>query len=508
MSRLVNNLKNSNRYLPYFAFVPACILALAVGAANNLPSVDLPNHLVRYQIIASLIFDASSQFVGEYGIDLIVSPYILWDLVAAGLVQLLGATATAKILNILVLLSLGAGGYFYARAIQRTRGESLVATLFCLYIASGWFFTIGYISYMIGMGYCLGALGCWHIAVRPSEVHLRKQILFSLMVVFAYLTHLSAFVFIGFYVLIDTIVDFYCGRRNWKPRVIPTCVLGMVSIFHLLASKNSSSWYLYQPLTTKIQRIIKPLLRFDDSYDLLFLWLFAATLMVFLLLAIGHKRFKGIEWDFKMLARFSSFFLLFLSLPIGLISAWDVDIRVLPLVYVFAVLSFRIPEGKWTKAVAAFMFIFSTASALHFGKNILAMDTSISQYHKVLAEIPPNSTVLPVRTRGDEKLYSPWSHQNTLYVITTGGKVPYLFSRDRGNPIYHFRDYNVLPAPSEVWYIRNNKEELQKYIDNYDYLIANDPLEVSASIQERLEVVRSNEQGVLYLIKKKKVPTK
>ena len=69
------------------------------------PFQDFPNHLTRATVLADLLFHHGAMFGPMFEFRFIPEPYLLGDLMLAGLVEIFGPTAAGALWNTVVLLS-------------------------------------------------------------------------------------------------------------------------------------------------------------------------------------------------------------------------------------------------------------------------------------------------------------------------------------------------------------------------------------------------------------------
>jgi hypothetical protein len=116
--------------------------------------------------------------------------------------------------------------------------------------------------------------------------------------------------------------------------------------------------------------------------------------------------------------------------------------------------------GYGTLAVRVFALLLVALNLGWIAENLRPLESWMSRYRQVVAAVPAGSRVLPVATRPSVGGLSSTLHTGaTLHAgsyltIDRYALMPYLFSRNRGDPMNYFY-YRARPyMPAEQWYAR------------------------------------------------------
>ena len=160
---------------------------------GNAPLQDLPNHLTRAHIIADLLFNQGQVFGRDYTFQATFAPYLFGDLILAGLDRLLGMSVTACLWIGALLLLMPWSVLFAARSNGLSRDAAAAAALFSLYIATDWFFCLGFMNFQLAIPFVFFAYGWFLRAMRTGSMG--AYLCFSLFTILGYLMHLSGLTF-------------------------------------------------------------------------------------------------------------------------------------------------------------------------------------------------------------------------------------------------------------------------------------------------------------------------
>jgi hypothetical protein len=150
---------------------------------------------------------------------------------------------------------------------------------------------------------------------------------------------------------------------------------------------------------------------------------------------------------------------LYIVLPFEQTEASYIDVRALVLVPFFVVLgllSLPPSTAPSTSRLNAPAICLAAAAAcvnlgylaFHFQKE----SVWLAQYRAIVADIPANSTVLPVSTERKTGNLLRHLHAASFAVIDRHALIPYLFSGDNGSPMKYFRYVHKPYGPDEIWY--------------------------------------------------------
>ncbi|HEY6454170.1 MAG TPA: hypothetical protein VIY90_02705 [Steroidobacteraceae bacterium] len=424
---------------------------------------DYPNHLARACVLADLWFHRGAHFGAAFEFHGIAYPYIVADFLLAPLVQLLGPQGATFAWTALAVLSLPCAMLYYLRATTAPVASRVFIFLIALYLSTDAFFFVGFINFRFSIALTLVAL-----ALAQLLRHRYSPTLFAiycLTVAFGYLMHLAFLVFA--LVGIGTCGLFRLWRRGTTLR--RECIL-------LLPLVASGFWYVISgwlyPITrevipahfvrdglrTKLRQLDWPLIRFNESVDLLF----TAAFALLLLMAVRRQLRWAVvgrvhTWEPALLAL--AFVGLYLALPASVGDPTYIDLRAVPWLPIFAAIwctslftDSSAVNDMGSRVALTGVAVLLVANLGYMCANLSSERAWLWQYRAVLTHIPRSALVLPIYTGVRTPTRRPFLDANAFVVIDRQGVEPYLFSGDQGQPMKYFRYRNRPYAPDKLWY--------------------------------------------------------
>src|SRR5689334_21218989 len=131
------------------------ILAVAyvfiLGTLSPPTLQDYPAHLETAVTMADILFHGGSRFGGMFSYHFLFVPYWLGDLLFAVLVELFGTQVGGASFLALVFLSLPCALLYYMRVTGIAVERRAVLFILSLYLATDWFFLMGFLSFRLGI---------------------------------------------------------------------------------------------------------------------------------------------------------------------------------------------------------------------------------------------------------------------------------------------------------------------------------------------------------------------
>jgi hypothetical protein len=150
---------------------------------------------------------------------------------------------------------------------------------------------------------------------------------------------------------------------------------------------------------------------------------------------------------------------LYIVLPFEQTEASYIDVRALVLVPFFVVLGLlSLPPStapSTSRLNAPAICLAAAAACVNLGYLVFHFQKEsvwLVQYRAIVADIPANSTVLPVSTERKTGNLLRHLHAASFAVIDRHALIPYLFSGDNGSPMKYFRYVHKPYGPDEIWY--------------------------------------------------------
>lgn len=329
------------------------------------PLTDLPGHVARWHIAAAGVDSPLHRFyeirwalVGNLGTDLLAVP----------LVQLLGPIGAGKAIMLLIVLIAGAAILWLAREVH---GRVPPTALFALPFIYGWPFQMGFANFVLAQALAFAAFALWLRLGRTERLTLRAM-LFAPMALILWTAHSAGWGLFGLMAFGAELARLRQAGRRW-PAAIGGAVLACLP--------------LALPLLIMVANAPPPGARAGETGDWFnilakFLWVISSLrdrwawfdvgsiIALLLVLYIGARDRR---LGYAPLLGWPALFALggFLLLPRLLLGGSYVDMRMMPAVWMLALLAIRPPEDRrfgQALAIAGLIFfgVRTAATALSF----------------------------------------------------------------------------------------------------------------------------------------------
>jgi hypothetical protein len=423
---------------------------------------DYPNHLARAFILSDLIFHHGARFGEQFQYHFLAIPYVLGDLALASAIAVLGTAGAAALWSTLTFLSLPAALLFYLRTTQIGKEARAVALVLSVYLATDWFFLMGFLEFRLGVAITLVILAvAERVRRNPTPAWFA---LYAGVLALGYLTHLTTLIFAT--ALLAATAALRLVRRTTRGSIeaglLVPCAIALAWHFGFAAAYRQSgdlveNPYVWGGLTKKLSGLDDSFLRYAHGLD----WLMMLALGACLCLRVGRARWRDLKDPamLEMLALAGTMLALYFILPVCYAEAYFVDVRALPLAVLFMVLTcLSIPaRTHWRREDGPFLAL-GLAALLAFGNlgylisHLNGYSQWLTRYRSVIAAIPRGAKVLPIDTLGADGRLLPLLHAFSFVTIDRDGLVPYLQTGDTGNAQKYIRYLHRPDAPSQTWY--------------------------------------------------------
>ncbi len=465
-----------------------CVLFVLL---SPLPVQDLPDHLARADAMSDLIFHGGARFGAIYQFHLLWIPYLLGDLILTAAVGLFGLTGGAALWALLVFLSLPCAALFYARVRGiEVKGRALLLLL-SIYLATDWFFVIGFLSFRISVAMLIATLALVELLRRKWSYPLFA--IYLAAVALDYLMHLSPLVFLAAALGVTALVRLRLRTTTLRAETalfLP--VLALLAWHFTIASgyrqpgDQIASPYLWGTWANKFARIGSEFFHFTPRVDVLLALLFAASLFIW----VGNPRaiFRGPALRrpllLELLALSMTFLAMFFVLPLGYSEAFYVDTRPLPLATFFFVcaclaLPRPAPASRARSEPAALVLagLLGVGNLAYLTHHMVPERAWVSEYRSLAAALPFHARVLPIFTYGREGAVVPFLHTSGYLSTDRAAIEPYVFAAENGNPMKYFRYAHLPYDPPEVWYGEIPRPQLdwRAVARDYDFILVTKP---------------------------------
>lgn len=416
-------------YWTVLGFV-AAVEILPLLVVKYLPLIDLPNHEARIAILAH--YGSNPTMQKFYVVDWRPIPDLAFDLFAVPLVRL-GLTpveAGRAFLAIAALLFV-AGGHLLAKAAAGRRSW-LGVILPLLFYSS--MLLYGFINFVFGFGVFLVAYALW-LGWRAEMTYRRVAALSALLVV-AYLSHLAAFGLLSIAIVVTVLFEMARRRTNRTAsiRSLLAFVPSLILLVYGAEARGGRGGVAWGSPLEKVQVLGGMLLSYSHRVDAL--WIGGVVIVA--LAALVLSRSITIEPLFAALA--IVFAVVFLLLPPTLITASNVDARIVPAVIAFALCAVRLSPTPRAAAALAICVVALAAGRITV---ITAQwrsisDTVAAQVHSLDAALPRNADVYSLFPEGGpqiDKRERAYAHVASYATINRNAHVSRTFAERSQQPL-------------------------------------------------------------------------
>src|SRR4051812_18899440 len=260
----------------------AVLLYMAVIAwFSPLVIQDYPNHLARALIMEDLLFHHGVVFGSDYQYHFLFTPYVLGDLILAGLVAIVGLSAAGILWAILTFVSLPLSLFAYLRARETSPDVTVLMLFISLYLSTDTFFIMGFTEFRLSVAVVFVALAIMELLrKRWSWMYYAA---FVGIVIASYLTHLAATVFIGAAVGASAAWRVLLRQaRITREMLLLTPVVAMIAWHELVAinyrlpTDELNQSFIWGTAATKFFHLTWDFLRYNTYQELVVLRLLVA----------------------------------------------------------------------------------------------------------------------------------------------------------------------------------------------------------------------------------------
>jgi hypothetical protein len=464
----------------------AVMLLVPIWSAVFPPLLDYPNHLARSFVLAHLN-DPAFTFSRFYRADWGAYPYLGMDASLALLGRLFPVETAGRVFLSLCALALPAAAWFFLRQVNP--GDDATA-LWALLIAYNVFFLEGFLNFDLSLAIGFVALGLWLRWLAKPDI--ARWVAALAVFTALYFTHLLGFGIAGLIVVAYLTLD-RRPLRDW----IQTSALALPGVAFYLHSSR---------VGLNVQKIIFH--GFDDKLDSLGMilhsywpvldWISLAALGAWLLASWWHN--PEFHWNGRWLAIAVFLFALFWAIPWMWGEGSDLDIRVLPALFVAILAMARVGKrAKWLAAIPLLLFAAQHVSMTHHFEGAQQELAGLARSFDV---VPRGALVLPIVEGDQDPIERPFTHFWAYGVIRRGWFSPYLMDAPGETPMRIIYDSYT---PDGFWnHVYEQTPDWKQVQSDYDYVWAYGVPRFSgalAGIGERIYVF-----GALEVYRVRKLP--
>ncbi|MGB6546093.1 MAG: hypothetical protein WBE97_10780 [Candidatus Acidiferrales bacterium] len=401
------------------AVVLVAALLLPIWRVAFPPLLDYPNHLARAFVLRHL-HDPAYKFSSWYSSDWGLYPYLGMDAGMFVLDHIFPIETAGRVFLSLCALLFPAGAWFFLR--EAHPGEDWIA-LWAPLAAYNVFFLEGFLNFDLGLAIGMIAFGLWLRWMRLGGA--MRWVAALVAVTALYFTHLLAFGIVGITLTIYALLS----RRSIRQIAISWLLFipGALAYLHSSRVGLGSQDISYEHWSDKIAQLGEIMHGYAPRLD----WITLAAVPIFFLLAWWRNR--AFRWDWPWLGTAAFLFGAFWIIPWAYGQGSDLDIRVLPLLFVIIFAVARIgPRGRLLAALPLLLFAARTVSIARYW---VAEQPELAGLAASFNVAPRDAMVLPM-VRGDQDpIERPFTHFWAYGVIRRGWFSPYLFDYPGETPM-------------------------------------------------------------------------
>ena len=449
----------------------AAMLLAPIWIAAFPPLLDYPNHLARAFVLAHLN-DSHFSFQQFYRADWGAYPYLGMDASLAVLGRLFPIETAGRVYLSLCVLALPGAAWFFLR---QTQPGAEAAFLWSLLIAYNVFFLEGFLNFDLSLAVGFLALGLWlRWLARPGT---GRWIAALLAFTALYFTHLLGFGIAGL------IVAAYLALsrrpvRDWL-RSGALALPGLAFYLHSSRVGLSANKIVFHGWDDKLDSLGMILHGYWPWLD----WISLGALAAWFLAAWWRN--PEFRWDRKWMAIAAFLLALFWVIPWMWGEGSDLDIRVLPFLFVAILATAHV--GRRAKMLVAIPLLLFVARTVDVTRHFKKAQPALAGLARSFDAVPRGALVLPIVEGDEDPIERPFTHFWAYGVIRRGWFSPYLMDAPGETPMRIIHDSYT---PDGFWnLVYDEAPDWQQVQNDYDYVWAYDVPRFSgplAGIGERI----------------------
>jgi hypothetical protein len=462
----------------------AAMLLAPIWIAAFPSLLDYPNHLARAFVLLHLN-DSHFTFREFYRADWGAYPYLGMDASLAVLGRLFPIETAGRVYLSLCALALPCAAWFFLRQAQP---ESEGASLWSLLIAYNVFFLEGFLNFdlSIAVGFLAMALWLRWLANPGRGRWIAALAAFTAL----YFTHLLGFGIVGLIV----VAHLALSRRDVRDWMCSGALALPGVAFYLHSSRVglTASKIIFHGLDDKLDSLGMILHGYWPWLD----WISLAALAGWFLAAWWRN--PEFRWDRKWLAIAAFLFALFWLIPWMWGEGSDLDIRVLPFLFVAILATARV--SRRATALIAIPLLLFAARTVSVAQHFKEAQPALAGLARSFDAVPRGALVLPIVEGDEDPIERPFTHFWAYGVIRRGWFSPYLMDAPGETPM---RIIHESYTPDGFWnLVYDETPDWQQVQSDYDYVWAYDVPRFSAPLAAIGELVYSNGPLNVYRIRK------
>jgi hypothetical protein len=401
----------------------AAMLLVPIWSVAFPPLLDYPNHLARSFVLAHE-HDPAFTFSRFYRADWGAYPYLGMDASLAVLDRILPIETAGRVFLSVCMLALPAATWFFLSQVNP--GDDATA-LWALLIAGNVFFLEGFLNFDLSIAAGFLALGLWlRWLVKPAVSRwIAALVAFTVL----YFTHLLGFGIAGLIVVAYLILSRSSLRVwIWSGAV---AVPGLASYLHSSRIGLSVNKIIFHGLDDKLDSLQMILHGYWPTLD----WISLAALGVWFVAAWWHN--PEFHWNRRWGTIAAFLFALFWAIPWMWGEGSDLDIRVLPFLFVAILATARVGRpAKWRATVLVLIPVFLFAvRTVSLTQHFIGAQPELAGLARSFDVVPRGALVLPIVEGDEDPIERPFTHFWAYGVIRKGWFSPYLMDEPGQTPM-------------------------------------------------------------------------
>jgi hypothetical protein len=481
-------LPERTRNLPWIAgfILLAGSLALPLLFVREPPLLDYANHLARAFVLNHL-HDPAYRFGEYYRADWKPYPYILWDLLLLALQQVLPVETAGKVLLMLTTVLLPVSAAWFLWQANRT---SIKLSLLACALSYNVLFLWGFTAYHLGVGLCFLMVGTW-LWYRRSPSPLRAA-LFAVVTLLTYFAHLLGFASAAFILVLYELTS-----PQWREWLRLAAFLAPPSMLFLwarpgLSGHSSVEW---RSMLEKLRSLRDlPTQAYDGRLDQIFLY----GLVLSFLIAVVRNRELRVNWRWLVVT--AGFFGVYLLLPYGWGTSFDLDVRLVAPLCLLSLAVLRVGRrANWIALLAVMLTVLRVFNVTTGFRD--EMQKSVAMNHGI-EQIARGSKVFPLvdTCKDDDPLDDYYVHYWAYAVIRRGAISPYLFDIPGQTPM---RITSTPYLPGGYWdHCYDVQPDWDQVASDYDYVWSYGDQRYQRGIGEVADKVFEESRLILYRVRR------
>jgi hypothetical protein len=413
----------------------AVALVLPVWLVRYPPLLDYPDHLARNFILAHLQ-DSAFHFQDFYRADWGPYPYLGMDLGLIALQRVFAPEVSGKLLLSFCVLAVPLAGWFFLR--EANPGHDALGC-WVLLLAYSPFFLEGFINFQLGLASGLVTVALW---LRYLKAPTRRRSLAVLVFATAtYFMHLIAFALAGFVIFIYTLAQ----RRRWREILLVVALFTPGVLLAVYTGGVSGYGGAELDFRSWVDKYREGLSALIHGYSPGLEMVTGLALVACIVLArLGNGQFRlQRPWLWVLL----SLLALYCALPREVGEAWEIDLRVIPVLFLVLLATAQLGRRQRVLAVVALLLV--AARIADVTRNFVGKQTELAGMARAVQMLPRSARLLPLVHEQDEQdpLQRIYLHFWAYAIVERGALAPYLFDLKGQTPLRITTSAYIPPRP-------------------------------------------------------------